>query len=177
MGALAEQQQRLIGVRERLGMPGTPIKRVSRQLVPPRPKVVPAKAADAPAVVMPIVPPKADVPRLPQWFRILQEVSEKHSVDVASLLSDARFLHIVAARNEAYWRMRNEITINHKPMSYPMIADKFGKDHASVIHGVHRHEEVLKAQAAGTDSPTINTPVSGGEKGVHGGLKSDYPGI
>lgn len=134
-------------------MPGTPVNRVSRQLVPPRPKVI----APAPPEPAPTPKPVAVVPFTPHWSRILREVSEKHGIDEKSMLSNARNKHIVAARNEAYWRMRHEIVVLGQPMSLPQIGRRFGRDHTTVIWGMRQHEKAIKAQAGTKDSPTIHT--------------------
>lgn len=81
----------------------------------------------------------------PHWMRILHEVAEKHRIGVKSLLSASKARNVVTARNEAFYRMRHEIVIAGEPMSFPLIASKFGKDHTTVIWGVRRHESRLGA--------------------------------
>ena len=129
MSELALQHERVIAARSRLGFPTPPVKRIPRAMLN-KPRAV-RPAPPPPEVEKPVKRLVAEPmsPRAPQWVRIVHEVAIKHNIDVASLLNDGRFLHIVKARNEAFWRMRNEIKINGQRMSFPMIGEKFGKDH------------------------------------------------
>jgi chromosomal replication initiation ATPase DnaA len=72
---------------------------------------------------------------------ILIEVSEKHSVPAAEILSSRRHKAIVHARHEAFWRCKYETTC-----SLPQIARLFNVDHTTVLNGVRVHAERI-AQA------------------------------
>lgn len=139
MSALAEQHARFAEGRMRLGMPIVPVRRVSCQLI-----------ARVPVVVEPLTvaasvekPKRNKVPRQLHWSRILLEVSQKHGIDEATLLGNSRFAHVVLARNEAMWRMRHEIIVAGKPMSFPQIGRRFGRDHSTIIHGVKCHQKAI----------------------------------
>lgn len=77
------------------------------------------------------------------WKRILIETAMKHGVSVEKITGSRRLNHIVLARHEAMWRMKNEAG-----MSYPAIARRVGvMDHTSCIHGVRAHEARMKGEA------------------------------
>lgn len=67
--------------------------------------------------------------------RILDDVCLAHSVTEEQICSDQRAAPIVAARFEAYYRMRRETTWSLSQIG------RFlgGKDHSSVFHGVRKH--------------------------------------
>lgn len=72
----------------------------------------------------------------PNWRVICAEVSAKHDIKIADLLSPNRKFKFVRARHEAMWRMRNETS-----MSLPQIARRLGAgDHTTVISGIEAHE-------------------------------------
>jgi chromosomal replication initiator protein len=74
--------------------------------------------------------------------RIKSEVATKHGVTAGEIDGIRRAAHIVAARQEAMWRVKNETKL-----SYPEIGRRFGdKDHTTVIWAVRQHE----ARMAGT---------------------------
>jgi len=82
-----------------------------------------------------------DVSYRPKWQRIALEVGRKHGVKLNELKSARRDRKIVAARHEAFWRCRNETSL-----SFPQIGKLFGgRDHSTVLHGIKRHEERMKA--------------------------------
>lgn len=113
---------------------------------PARPKAVPlempvepvivalpvARPAETPKTPPPLNPPLAD--DAPAWLRITHEVSEKHRVSVEDMRGKSHVKRFVAARSEAYFRIRTETAL-----SYPQIGRRFGgRDHTTVIHGVRR---------------------------------------
>jgi hypothetical protein len=67
----------------------------------------------------------------PQWRIIAQEVCAKHKITLKELQGDRRFKKYSNARREVYWRMRTELR-----MSLLDIAQKMGKDHTTVLHGL-----------------------------------------
>lgn len=76
--------------------------------------------------------------------QIKSEVSLKHGVTVEDIDSPKRALHMVAARHECMWRLRNETGA-----SYHQIARQLGgKDHTSVISGIRRHQARIDAGEA-----------------------------
>jgi hypothetical protein len=74
---------------------------------------------------------------------ILGEVAEKHDLSIFELKSHRRNARIVAARQEAMWRLSRETTL-----SLPQIAKKCGGfDHTTALHSIRKHEERMKAGA------------------------------
>lgn len=74
------------------------------------------------------------------WKRILLETCAKHNVSMIDLCSHRRFVKIVACRNEAMYRLRTETA-----MSLPAIGRRLGgKDHTTVLHGIRRHEAIMR---------------------------------
>lgn len=103
---------------------------------------------------------KRQITAPPQLARkITKEVAEKHNVSVRDMQSASRFRHIVTARNEAFYRLRNETTL-----SLPQIGRRFGdRDHTTVLHGIRRYmSEVLGQEWA----PKRRDPIWG-EGGWH----------
>lgn len=75
---------------------------------------------------------------------IIWQVAEKHGLSFSDLLSKRRFRPLAWARQEAMWRCANET-----PSSLPEIGRALGKrDHTTVIHGIRRHEERMRAHGA-----------------------------
>jgi hypothetical protein len=70
---------------------------------------------------------------------IVKEVAEKHRLKENDLMTPSRRKNIIAARHEAFYRMRHELK-----MAFPRIAAYFMMDHTTVIHGVRKHEELSK---------------------------------
>jgi chromosomal replication initiation ATPase DnaA len=79
----------------------------------------------------------------PHWSSIVKQVAKKHGLKSSDLLGPARFKNIVLARNEAFYRMRTEISVNGEPLSFPQIAKRFHKDHSSVLHGFYKHAALI----------------------------------
>lgn len=89
---------------------------------------------------------------------LIEEVARKHHLSVADLRSSSRLRHITDARQEAYFRMRNEIEVKGKPMSFPSIGKAMGgRDHTSALHGYHKHAARMETRATELDlgSPTL----------------------
>lgn len=75
-----------------------------------------------------------------RWRDIITEVCLKHKVRAMEILSDRRAPYIVAARHECMYRMRMET-----PLSLPQIGIRLGgMNHASILHGIKRHQERMK---------------------------------
>jgi chromosomal replication initiation ATPase DnaA len=103
-------------------------------------------ALDAAALAAP--PPPIDIldPQpanmVPRWKTIIREVAEKHEVKVVDIISIRRDRKSCIARHEAMWRLKQETT-----MSFPQIGRRLGgRDHSTVIHGIHKHEERMAAK-------------------------------
>lgn len=64
--------------------------------------------------------------------RTIAAVADKFSLKSSDLTGPSRVKLVVRARFECMYRMRVDLK-----MSYPAIADKMGRDHSTVIHGVN----------------------------------------
>lgn len=73
--------------------------------------------------------------------QIIREVAEQHGVRVVDMSGPRRDLKIVAARQEAMWRVKME----RPDMSLPMIGRLFKRDHTTVLHGIRVHEKRMEA--------------------------------
>lgn len=77
------------------------------------------------------------------WKVIVRETCEKHGIILTDLLSNRRSSHIVQARHEAMYRMRQETVL-----SMPEIGERMGgKDHTSVLYAIGRYEQFLAGKA------------------------------
>lgn len=73
---------------------------------------------------------------IPLWKTIVREVAAKHDFTVSEIIGSCRARELVAARQEAFFRLRTETT-----MSLPMIGYRMGgKDHTTVINGINKHK-------------------------------------
>lgn len=77
----------------------------------------------------------------PVWRQILEAVSKDHNISVRDLVGDGRFREMVAARQDAMWRMRRS------GMTYAGIGRRLNRDHATVMWGVARHEQRVAESA------------------------------
>jgi hypothetical protein len=70
------------------------------------------------------------------WKDIVNEVCDKHGVSFEELISARRHMKIVYARQEAFWRFKNETT-----MSLPQMAKRLNRcDHSMSLHSIRRYE-------------------------------------
>jgi Bacterial dnaA protein helix-turn-helix len=74
---------------------------------------------------------------------IVNEVAKKHNFTAEDLLVPSRRKKFVAARHEAFYRMRHELKL-----PYPRIAMFFDMDHSTVIHGIKKHAKSLEKEKA-----------------------------
>ena len=72
---------------------------------------------------------------------VLSEVCAKHNVAVHHVMSLRRSQHIVAARHEVCWRLREETN-----WSLPQIGRFLGRDHTSVLHACRSYEAFLRGE-------------------------------
>lgn len=75
-----------------------------------------------------------------QWRKILIQVSKATGFTVAELCGMQRHKELVEARYAAMYRMSHETT-----MSLAAIGRRFNRDHTTVMHGIKRHEDRMKA--------------------------------
>lgn len=79
-----------------------------------------------------ILPPETGRAKL---IRIVREVAEFHWLPPSLILSAVRTAGVCAARQECMWRARQETTY-----SLPQLGVFFGRDHATVLYGIRRHQ-------------------------------------
>lgn len=133
----AQLQERYAGARGRLL--GAPQRKVRRLVAPqavlpsPEPTVGPWRYPDPAPYDHHAEPPKV---WQPPGRRILAEVAEKRKVPLQDMLSNRRFLPIIEARQEAYYRLVTETS-----MGWAQIGRLIGKDHTTVLHGCRRYAE------------------------------------
>lgn len=74
----------------------------------------------------------------PQTGRKLAEaIAVKHAISFADMIGERRAVHLVRARHEAMWCLKQ-----HTKLSLPQIARILGKrDHTTILHGIKRHAE------------------------------------
>lgn len=65
---------------------------------------------------------------------VIAKTAEKHGLEYADMLKQDRRLHIVRARQEAWFLLLTE-----RGLSYPAIGRATGHDHTTVIHGVQSY--------------------------------------
>jgi hypothetical protein len=75
--------------------------------------------------------------------KIITEVCRKRNVTLAALFSNRRVTHLVHARQEVMYRLREELNL-----SYPEIGRTLGRDHSTVIHGIKQYEKLLASGEA-----------------------------
>ncbi len=81
--------------------------------------------------------------RAPQTLdSIARRTASKHGITLGALKSQQRTKDLVHARQEAFW-LAHKLT----DKSYPTIGRYFGRDHATVMHGVKKHADRMKAAA------------------------------
>lgn len=76
----------------------------------------------------------------PKVEKIIRECAAKYNVTPKQILGKMQTVPVTIARHEAFYRVRNELSIGGRPYSYPLIGKLFNKrDHSTVIYGVRRH--------------------------------------
>lgn len=76
--------------------------------------------------------------------RVERVICDEYGVTLAQLRGHSRRAEIVAARHEAWLRLR-EMT----GLSYPGIGRRYNKDHATIMHGCQRAKERREAEEMG----------------------------
>jgi chromosomal replication initiator protein len=74
---------------------------------------------------------------------IVADVADAHRLAVSALLGPTRLKGVVAARQEAMWRIRQVMGPDGVTPRYslPQIGRHFSRDHSTVIHACKRHLE------------------------------------
>jgi chromosomal replication initiation ATPase DnaA len=83
-------------------------------------------------------------PRRMTMHLVAQEVAAKHGIRVTEMKSATRVKHVVAARQEAMYRMRHEVLAAGAPISFERIGHFFsGRDHTTAFHSVRRYQQKI----------------------------------
>lgn len=82
-----------------------------------------------------------EAPPLRPIYAIAKEVAAKHRVPMRILLSQRRQRELVYARQEAFWRCREETAA-----SFPQIGRVFNRDYSTVIYGARAHERRMTGE-------------------------------
>lgn len=85
----------------------------------------------------------------PRVRAIVADIERRAMVGQRDIFSRSQRPHIAAARWWIWARIRDEIRINHRPPSYPLIGHWFGRDHTTVMYGCRR----FQGQAADVGRP------------------------
>lgn len=97
-----------------------------------------------PGLGMPIkcLPRDALGPTGKAYFRqTVAAVCAEHEVSPSDVLGPLRLRHLVHARQDIAWRMRNAVDATGKPrFSLPQIGAWMGQDHTTILHSVRAHE-------------------------------------
>lgn len=75
-----------------------------------------------------------------KWRQIIAEVAFKHDVTALDIMSWRRG-SVIAARQEAWWRIRQETT-----MSIPQIGRLVQRDHSTLCWGMKQHERRMRGE-------------------------------
>lgn len=127
------------GVRNRLGMPVTPLPRVRRELIQrQRPK-------PEPEVFAPIVLPESELPHYAPFNfykrsnpeAVIHLVALKHGFKYHDIIGTGRSRDMMVARREAVLI----ITTHCRPMSLVQIGRLFHKNHATIINLLRRRKD------------------------------------
>ena len=70
---------------------------------------------------------------------IIKQCCDLYNISENELYSKSRLRHLVDARTMVYYFLRNVMDYR-----YNQIAKKFGKNHATIIHAVKKHEQLME---------------------------------
>lgn len=102
------------------------------ELVKHRAAAAAAKAAAEPQPLEPEPPPLPIY--IPPARTMLTEVAKAHNMTLHDMLGPRRARQFVLARREAMWTLFSKTRL-----SVSWIAEKMGRDHTTIIHGLRRH--------------------------------------
>lgn len=71
-----------------------------------------------------------------EWQEVVNQISQKTGVTYAEMRGRSRNSLFSAARWECWYLLKTELNF-----SFKMIAEKFGRDHSTVFHGISRYCE------------------------------------
>ena len=82
---------------------------------------------------------------------IIYRVAKAHEISVADIKGSCRKKYIVAARQEAAWRLREE-----RKLTLNQIGSLLGhKDHTTILHAIKAHEKRLAERTATLGEPSL----------------------
>jgi chromosomal replication initiation ATPase DnaA len=73
---------------------------------------------------------------------LLDQVCRRRAVTRDEVCGEARTKAVVRARHEVWWLLRNHPEVS---FSFQEIGRLFGRDHATVLHGVRAHAQRVAA--------------------------------
>lgn len=105
-----------------------------------------------PVIGLPVIEPEpvaevAMYPRRPTVRSVMRDACEAHEVTMEELRSNSRVKRIVRARQQCFYHMRRYVSWRGGQMSLITIANFFGVDHTTVIHGINQHTKRLAGDA------------------------------
>lgn len=84
----------------------------------------------------------------PAVMAIASEVASNHGLSLCDILSRKRDRRFSWPRQEVFALVRQRVTIDGAPASYPRIGQWLGYDHTTVLYGERRHLARQEAEAA-----------------------------
>ncbi|MDB5531545.1 MAG: hypothetical protein JWR51_4648 [Devosia sp.] len=132
----ASMRAKAVDARRRLYRGNLPPPKQIIHLAPPLSPFDPRRIAEEIARAIESHPPAP----IPAWKSILVQTSNKYGLPIAVLVGVGRSKKLVAARNEAAYRMVMELG-----MSYPATGRRINRDHSTTIYAVRRHIETHPA--------------------------------
>lgn len=75
--------------------------------------------------------------------QIFDQVCDKYDVTYEDICRRDKRQHLVEARWELFFRLRNEVVINGRPISLLKIGRLTNKDHSTVFNGIKKHAKMI----------------------------------
>lgn len=126
--------KRLGGVRGATGV--VPPARVFRPVKPNPPIEIEPKKASPDSFILDVKLPRY------RFIEMMRTIAAKHGVDPEAVMAPSRKKVICVAKQEVQYRAKHELG-----MTLSQIGNIFKNDHTSILYGIRKHEERIKAQA------------------------------
>lgn len=81
---------------------------------------------------------------------VIEFVCERTDVSTSSLTGNARHKNVVEARQMIWWMLQNKIVPNN--LTCVTLGRMFNKDHATVIHGVNKINDIISIDGSFRDT-------------------------
>lgn len=112
-------------------------KRFAKKVVPVAPEPKPEPVA-APEPEKAPEPESTVVPFATPMRALILSIAREHGLTYADMIGKSRRKHIVQARHEAIWAVRDA----RPDMSLPQIGRLFHKDHTSILHALRKRGQL-----------------------------------